>query len=67
MKIRPAGAELFHTDRRTDMTKVTVAFCNFANAPKKETRHINKLCGQNAVVLSFSKLKQSACVASSWL
>jgi len=24
------------TDRRTDMTKLIVAFCNFANAPKAE-------------------------------
>ena len=34
MKIRPVGAELFHADRRTeertDMTKLTVAVCNFA-------------------------------------
>ena len=38
MKIRPVGAELFHTDGqtdgRTDMTKLIVAFRNFANAPK---------------------------------
>jgi len=40
MKIRPLGAELFHADRRTngdgriDMTKLIVAFRNFANAPK---------------------------------
>jgi len=34
-KIRPVGAELFHANRRTDMTKLTVAFRNyFANAPK---------------------------------
>jgi hypothetical protein len=33
MIIRPVGAELFHTDRRTDMTQLTVAFPNFANAP----------------------------------
>jgi len=33
MKIRPLGAELFHADGRTDMTKVIVAFRNFANAP----------------------------------
>jgi hypothetical protein len=26
------------TDGRTDMTKLTVAFRNFANAPKKESR-----------------------------
>ena len=28
------GAELFRADRRTDMTKLIVAFRNFANAPK---------------------------------
>jgi len=39
MKIRPVGAELLHADRRsderTDMTKLIVAFCNFANTPIK--------------------------------
>jgi hypothetical protein len=34
MKIRPVGAELFHADGRTDMTKLIVAFRNFANSPK---------------------------------
>jgi hypothetical protein len=38
MKIHPMGAELFHTerqmDRQTNTTKLTVAFRNFANAPK---------------------------------
>ena len=29
------GAELFRTDRRTDMTKLVVAFCNIAIAPEK--------------------------------
>ena len=33
MKIRLMGAELFHADRRTDMTKVIVVFRNFANSP----------------------------------
>ena len=28
------AAELVHSDRRTDMTKLIVAFCNFANVPK---------------------------------
>jgi hypothetical protein len=41
MNIRPVGAELFHADRhtngQTDMTKPTVAFRNFANAPKDNT------------------------------
>ena len=36
MNIRPVGAELFHADRWTDMTKLIVAFSNFANAPKRK-------------------------------
>ena len=37
MKINLVGAELFHADkthRRTDMTKLTATFRNFANVPK---------------------------------
>ena len=34
MKIHPVGAELFHVDRRKDMTKLIVAFRNFANVPE---------------------------------
>jgi hypothetical protein len=37
MKRRQMGADFFHADRRTDMTKLTVAFRNFANAPKNWT------------------------------
>ena len=35
-KIHAVGAELFHVDGRTDrgITKLTVAFRNFANTPK---------------------------------
>jgi hypothetical protein len=36
MKTRAVGAELFRADRRTDITKLTVAFHNLANAPKPE-------------------------------
>ena len=35
MKIRQVGAELFHADGQAKMTKLTVVFRNFANAPKK--------------------------------
>ena len=35
MKIHPVGAEVFHADERINMTKLTVAFRNNANAPKK--------------------------------
>jgi len=34
MKIRPAETELFHDDRPTDMTKLIIAYSNFAKAPK---------------------------------
>jgi hypothetical protein len=34
-KIRSLGAELFHVDVRTDMTKLTVVFRNFADVPNK--------------------------------
>jgi len=34
MKIREIGAELFHADGQTDMTKLIVAFRNSVNAPK---------------------------------
>ena len=34
MKIRLVRAELFHSDGRTDMTKLIVAFRKFSNAPK---------------------------------
>jgi len=35
MKIRPVGAEFFHADRQTDVTKLIVVFRSFSNAPKK--------------------------------
>jgi hypothetical protein len=35
MKVRPVGAKLFNADRQTDMTKLMVAFLNFANVPRK--------------------------------
>jgi len=33
VNMRPAVAEFSHADRRTDMTKLIVAFRTFANAP----------------------------------
>jgi hypothetical protein len=37
MKILPVGSELFYAYRRTDITKVSVAFRKFAKAPNKPT------------------------------
>jgi hypothetical protein len=34
MKIRGVGAELFHVDRQTDLTKLIVTFLSFPNAPE---------------------------------
>ena len=39
MKKSPVGAKLFNSDGHTDMTKLTVAFRNFANAPKTFSAH----------------------------
>jgi hypothetical protein len=41
MKIRPVGAELFHEEGRTDMTKLTPSFRNFAKAPKNAVKKQN--------------------------
>jgi len=35
MKIRPVGAELFHADGQTDMTRLIVAIRNCVKAPEK--------------------------------
>ena len=39
MKIKQVGAELFHADGQTDMKKLAVAFCIFANSPRKGTMY----------------------------
>jgi len=44
MKVRPVETELYHedtqTDEQRDVTKLIVAFRNFANAPKSLTAEI---------------------------
>jgi len=40
-EIRLVRAELFRADRQTDMTKLTVAFRNFANAAKNNSTKCN--------------------------
>ena len=37
MKAHPEGADLFHSDRMTYITKLVVALRNFSNAPKQMT------------------------------
>ena len=43
-KILSVEAALFHADRRTDVTKLTVAFRHFANGPKNSTANVNIKC-----------------------
>ena len=53
MNMRPVRAEVFHVDgqadRRTEMTKLTVAFRNFANAPKSGVAHARALRNTNSI------------------
>jgi hypothetical protein len=37
IRIRLMGNKFLHAEGRTDLTKLTVAFCNFANAPKTDS------------------------------
>ena len=39
MTIHPVEATFFHTDGQIDMTKVMVAFRNFANMPKNQLEY----------------------------
>ena len=56
MKIHQMGAELFHDDGQTDMTKLIVAFHNFANVLKNQQYFIS-ICGPHSryVVDRYSK------------
>ena len=54
MKIRLVGTELFHAEVRTDMTKLMVAFRNFANVPKKSKYTLKFILLYNSAV--YAKL-----------
>jgi len=42
--MRPVGTELFRADGRTDMTKLIVAFRNFANSLKEPPNYYVSAC-----------------------
>ena len=52
MKICPVGAELFHADGRTEMTKLIVAFCNFQTRLSTGTLEVSDY---NAIVAASEK------------
>ena len=60
MKIRPVGVELFYAggqlDRQKDMTKMIVAFRNFANAPKTRLLVFTTDIASSNFVCSSTKL-----------
>jgi hypothetical protein len=59
LKIRQQGAEVHadrQTDRQTDMTKLLVAFRNFANAPKIEN---NKFCLNEPFYISLKEWRRN--------
>jgi hypothetical protein len=56
-EIPPGGAELFHVDRRTDMTKLVVAFRNFANASKKK-RKLARVCTGGSAIRRSTKTER---------
>jgi len=43
MKIRPVGADLFHADGQTYMTKPTVAFHNYSGKAETKVARLVKL------------------------
>jgi hypothetical protein len=55
MKIRPVGAELYHQDGHTDMTKLIVAYRNFATRLK-----IKNLLSQPQQLSTESNYNQEA-------
>jgi len=54
MTVRSVGAELFHVDGLTDMTKLTVTFHSFANVPSKHK--INSWNRYTYCMLSMAEL-----------
>jgi hypothetical protein len=63
MKILSVGAELYHTDRRTDVTKLMVTFRNFAKASKNKqgkqfsngARSCNHYCSGKSISIIYSE------------
>jgi len=60
LKARSEGAELFHAGGRTDMTTLTVAFRNFANASKNEFTQNNSSANYSITSQSFTQQQRVA-------
>jgi len=53
VKSRQVGAELFHADGRTDMTKLIAPFRNFVNAPKNEQQSKSQRTSHSESIIYF--------------
>jgi len=62
MKIRPVGAELFHADGQTDITKLIIVFSNFATAPKNWTRQKKEPVCLHSDICRPQKTRSIICV-----
>jgi len=60
MKICPVGAELFHANKHTDMTKLVVTFCAFADT---SLNLLHKSLTQTGMVV-FNKFSYSVTYCS---
>jgi hypothetical protein len=62
MKILPVRAELFHVERRTDMSNLIDAFRNFANAPKmlSNESHMYEHSPSSEALLSLSLFSEAS-------
>jgi hypothetical protein len=58
-KIRPVGAELFHSDGRTEVTKLIVAFRNFANASKNPS-----ICSEMEMWINNERGQMNTCTCT---
>jgi len=56
IEISPIGAELFHAEGRTHMTKLTAAFRNFAKAPKRLLNSPTHQCPQYSIMPALRRL-----------
>jgi hypothetical protein len=61
VKIRPGGAELLYAGGRTEMTKLIVAFRNFANTPKNVCQNYRP-----TGVRSVQDHENDACLSPYW-
>jgi len=56
-QICPVGAALFHEDRRTDKTKLTITLRNFMNAPKNDGDKANAEVSSDKLTIHWNELK----------